>query len=181
MLHNCLTGTERTGNSGHTALGDGEHRIDNTLTGDQRRIRNQLLLVGTAHTNRPLLHQCQWMFCTIIIHNHANGLFYRVGTTLNGLDRTLNPVRNHNLLLYHAGLLNGANDIAGNHLITDLGSRNELPLFLSVQSGNRDTSGNIRTGHLYHAFQWTLDTIIHRLDQAGTQFHRKGSAGTVYF
>ncbi len=58
MLHNGFARPKGTRNRRDAAFGDGEQRINNTLTGDQRHIRRQFFLVGTAFSNRPALHQC---------------------------------------------------------------------------------------------------------------------------
>ena len=56
MLRDCLTGTERSGDSSDTALCDREESIDYALTGDERLDRRKFFLVRTSAADRPLLH-----------------------------------------------------------------------------------------------------------------------------
>ena len=59
MLYHGLAGAEGTGYRGGAAFGDGEQGVDNPLPRHHRRSGRGLLFVGTAHTNRPFLHQRQ--------------------------------------------------------------------------------------------------------------------------
>ena len=54
MLYDRLARTERAGDRRNTAFGDGEQGVDDPLTGDQRFIRGELLLVGPPDADRPL-------------------------------------------------------------------------------------------------------------------------------
>ena len=160
MLRDRLSGSERSGNRGNSALGNREESINNPLPGDQRHIRRKLFRIGSAPAHRPLLHQCQRLLSLLCLHN-GNGFLYRVGTGLNALQPALHAVRNHNFLLHHGGLLNGSQNVPGFYFFSRLCRCVELPFFIPVQSGYLHASGQqIALGFLHDFVQWSLNTVI---------------------
>ncbi len=175
MLDDGLTGTERSGNRGNTALGDGEEAVDDTLTGDQRGVGSELGLVGTALTDRPLLGHGD-IHIALFGLNDRYGLADIEGAGLDRLDLSGNPVGDHYLLCNNGCLLDSSDDVTGFNLVADSRCSHEVPLLLLIEGGNFDTAGQpVRAGHLHDDVQGPLDTIVDGTNEAGSEVNRKGN------
>ena len=173
VLNDRFTGPEGAGNSSNTAFGNGEEGIDNTLTGDQRHIGSQLLLIGAALADGPALHKGQIFFAVF----GRYGSDRLVDGKTSGRDRgksTFDPVGDHDLLGDQGRFFDGSDDVAGNYLVADLGGSFKVPFLFAVQRRYLDTAGQqIGTGDFHDLVQGTLDTIVDRSDQTGAQFDGK--------
>ena len=173
MLRDRLSGSERSGNRGNSALGNREESINNPLPGDQRHIRRKLFRIGSAPAHRPLLHQCQRLLSLLCLHN-GNGFLYRVGTGLYALQPALHAVRNHNFLFHHGGLLNGSQNVPCLYFFSRLCRCVKFPFFIPVQSGYFHASGQqVALGFFHDFIQGSLNTVIDRSHQSGSQLYRK--------
>ena len=181
MLDHGLTGAEGTGDRSGTALGDGEHGVDDPLAGAQRHLGRELLLIGTANTDRPLLDHGQFLLLALVGVHRGHHFGDGVGTALDLLDGARDAVGNHDLVHGGAGLLDGADDVAAGDLVAGLGSGLKLPLFLTVQRGHLNASCDGGAGELHDLLQGALNTVVNIFQQAGAQLNGQGRAGGDYF
>ena len=178
MLHHRLAGAEGAGHGGGTALGDGEHGVDDTLAGLQGSLRRELLLIGAAYADRPFLHHGQLPYLAVCGADTGDGLG---NVVLPGLcqpfHRTGQAVGNHDLVQHDLRLGNGAQYVTGRHTVADPGHGSELPQLLPVQRRHLDAAGDVGAHTAHDLLQRTLDAVINILDQAGTQLHAQRRAG----
>ena len=139
MLNNRLAASEGSRYGCHTAFCDGEEHVNHALSGDQRHAGRQFLLIWTAFTNRPFLHQ-SYVFVAFRRRNDCDDIFYGKFSGFDLLDRTLDAVGDHDPLLHHCGLLYGTDDVSGLHCIAGLCSRNKVPFQITLQGGNLHTA-----------------------------------------
>ena len=179
MLHHRLARTEGAGDGGGAAFRHGEEGVHDPLAGLEGDHRGILVLIGTAHTDRPFLHHGQLMLLALFVHQDGDLVQHGVGAGLNGLNGTAHFGRDHNLVEDGVGLLNGADDVAADHLVAGLDSGVKIPFLIPVQGGNLHTAGQVVPFDLPHDdLQRALDAVVDVLDQAGAQLHRKGGAGS---
>ena len=139
MLDNRLAASEGSRYGCHTAFCDGEEHVNDTLSGDQRHAGRKFLLVGTAFTHRPFLHQGH-ILVAVRRRNHCNHIFYRKFSRFDLLDGTLDTVGDHDPLLHYCSLLYSTDDISGFHRIAYDGRRDEVPFQITLQGGNLHTA-----------------------------------------
>ena len=177
MLHHGLAGTEGPGDCGGTALGDGKHGIDNTLAGVHGPAGDVLLLIGSCDTDGPTLDHGELMLHALGILHHGHHVFHNVLAALHADDLAGDAVGDHDLMQDGAGLLDGAQHIAGIDLVAGLCHGDEVPLLLPVQGRNIDASGDAVAGLGTHLGQGALDAVIDVIQHAGAKLHGHGHAG----
>ena len=139
MLNNGLAASERSRYGCHTAFGDGEEHVNHALSCNQRHTGRQFLLIRTAFTNRPFLHQSYILIALRSCYD-SDDLFYRKFSCLDLFDRSLDTIGDHNPLFYHCGLLYRSYNIAGFHSITYISCRYKIPFQITLQGGNLHTA-----------------------------------------
>ncbi len=178
VLHHGLAGAEGTGHGGGAALGDGEHGVDDALAGLERCHRRELLLIGTADADGPLLHHGQLPDLTLVgadLGDHVlNGVAAFRGDPLHG---AADAVGHHDLVEDGAGLRHGAQHVAADDLVARLSHGGPLPLLVAGQRGHLDAAGDVGAHPLDDLLQRALDAVVDVLDQAGTQLHAQRRAG----
>ena len=182
MLHHGLAGAEGAGNGRRTTLGNGEHGVDDALTGGQRPLGGILLGVGAAHTDGPLLHHGELHFPALLGAEDSHGLMDGVLALGGHLhDGAAHFRGHHDLVEHHGGLRHGADDVAAHHLCAFLHGGGELPLLLGVQGGDFHTTGDAGAHLLHDLLQRALDAVVDALDHAGPQLDAHGSTGGDHF
>ena len=180
VLHHGLAGAEGAGDCRRAALGDGEHGVDDPLTGAQRPLGRILLRIGTAHTDGPLLEHGEGDFPAVLGLEGGDGLRHVEGAALDGGDGAAHGGRHHDLMEHNGRLLNCAQNVAADDLIAHLGHRVELPLLLVVHGGDLHAAGDAGTHLLHDLLQRTLDSVINALDHAGAKLHAHRRAGGLH-
>ena len=178
MLGNSLTGTEGAGDGCDTALGDREHRVDDALTGDQGHVGVDLVLVGTAYTDRPLLHETNVLFGAIGGGQDCDDLFDRVVAFRDGLDGAALEVRGyHDLVVDNVRFLNGTDDVTGHDGVACSDAGDEVPFLFTVQGRDFDTSLEVVPDHRADVLQRSLDTVVNCSNEAGPELYAQRSTG----
>ena len=131
MLDNGLSTTEWSGNCCYTTLCDREECIDNSLSCDERHNRRNLLCIRTTLTNRPFLHQCQFLI-TLCCLNYTYSFFYCEISALDLFYSSFYTIWNHDLLSYDNCLLYGSDHISGLYLVPCLNAWNKWPFDVSL-------------------------------------------------
>ncbi len=140
-----------------------------------------LVLVGPAHADGPLLHHGQRVLLPLLVHHHGHRVQHGEGAGLDGLHGALQGGGHHDLVEHHAGLLDGAQHVAADHLVAGLGHGGEVPLLLPVQGGHLHATGQVVVPRLPHdALQGALDAVVDVLNDAGAQLHAHGRAGGLH-
>ena len=181
MLHDGLTGAEGAGDGCRTALGDGEHGVNNSLAGAEGHLGGELLDVGATHTDGPLLHHGQFLLLALVGVDDGDGLQDGVGAGLDVSDGAGDAMGNHDLVDGGGSLLDGADDVTAGDGVAHLGGGDEVPLLLSVQRRNLDASGDGGAGDLHDLLQGTLDTVVNIFKQAGAKLNGQRGAGGDHF
>ena len=173
MLNNRLTASERSRNGSHTTFGDWEHTVNNSLSCYERLFWRKLFLIRTTFTNRPFLHHGQ-LFVSVFCLQYTYNFFYGKLTGFDLFDFTFYIWRNHNLLFHNDGLFYCTKYVSAFYFISDLCNRYEVPLFVSFQCRNLNTSLQaVASGYFHNIVQWSLDTIVDAGDQSRSQFYGK--------
>ena len=176
LLGHGLPGSERTGNTGCTALGEREQEVEDAHSSDEGGVRRVLRLEGARRANGPLLH-------------HLN-----LGAVLEGGDRlgdveiaaldALDGARHvgwdHDLVDDGLGFLHVADDVAARDRVTDGSHRLEGPGLLHVEGVSVDTTGDEEAHLLLERLERTLDTVVNLGEQTGSQRHREGLLGVQH-
>ena len=180
MLDNRLAASERAGNCCHTTLGNREHGINNTLSCYQRFSWRKFLLIWTATSYRPVLHQGQ-LFIAVCCGKNCNGLIHGKLAGFNFLQSTFHIGRYHDLLCNNDSLLNGSKNIAALQRISHLRNRNEIPFFVPLQGRNLNASFQVVAAcYLHDVIQRTLYSIVNACNKARTKLHGKGHLHGLY-
>ena len=178
MLGNGFARAEGPGNGCHAALGNGEQAVDHALAGDQRHIGAQLLLIGAAAAHGPVLQHGDLFFAAVRQNHYGHGFGDGKIALGNAFQHTACPLRNHDLMHDHGGLLHGAQHIAGNQSIAGLGHGHKMPLGRTVQTGNLYAAGQKVAARGFHDLeQRALNAVVNALDQAGAQLNAHGHTG----
>ena len=177
MLDHRLARAEGARDGRCAALGDREERIDDALAAVHRAGRDILALVGTGDTDRPALHQAELVINALLIGQNSHGVGHDKAAALDGLQRAGHFGRDHDAVQDGAGLLYGADDVAGAQLIADRGGRDEVPLLLAVQSRDVGAAGDGVARQGAHLGQGPLNAVVDVVEHAGSEFHGHGHAG----
>ena len=181
MLHHRLTGTEGAGDSGGAALGDGEHGVDDPLAGLEGGHRVVLFLVGTAHTDRPLLDHGQGHDLALVGLDLGHHLVDDVVAGSDGpVDNAADAVGHHDLVEHHFRLRDGTQHVAADHPVTHLGYGGIGPLLLTAQGRHLHAALEVGARHADDLLQRTLDTVVDILNDAGAQLHGQGRTGGLH-
>ena len=81
---------------------------------------------------------------------------------------------------HRGGLLNGADDVARVQLVAGLRNGLEMPFLFVVEGGHVDTSFEVGARDLHDLVQRTLDAVVDRADQTGTELNGERSAGGLH-
>ena len=180
MLHDGFTRAERTRHRRHTALGDGEQRVDDALTRHERDIRRQLAAIGTPDTHRPRLHQRQ-RYIAVIGGDRVHRVRHRVVALGNGGDSAAHVVRQHNLVGHHGGFLYHTDRVAADHAVADRDGRSEVPVLVARQRRHLHAALQIGAAHLHDLRQRALDAVEDRADQTRSELHTQRFARGHHF
>ena len=178
VLNDGLARAERAGNCRSTALCYREERVDYSLSGVHRARRHALGCIGSAYTDRPLLHQGKLMLFAFVILKHGNGLRYGEVAALDAQKLAAHVGRHHYFVQNGACFLNGTDNVAACKLIALVCGRRECPLFLAVERRNVGAAAYGRAGQLADLRQWALDTVVDILQHTRSELdgHRHARA-----
>ena len=178
MLHDGLAAAERAGDGCRAALGDGEHGVDDALSGVQRTAGGEFAGVRALDTHRPALDHIQ-LDLAAVAERQAGDLFldgeFAAADPLHGalLDRR----GDHDLVEDGGRLLHGAEHVAGDELIALLRRRDEVPDLLAVERRNAHAAGDRLAGEIADLRQGTLDAVIDIFEHAGPELHAQRHTG----
>ena len=177
MLHHGLARAEGAGDSGGAALGDGEECVDDALAGVHGAGGDEFSLVGALDTDGPALHHGEGPLALVGL-DLRHGLIDGVLALLDDPGHLAgDAVRDHDLVKDGAGLLHGAEHIAGADLVAGLGDGDELPLLCAVEGRHIRAAGDAVAGEGAHLGQRALDAVIDIVQHAGSEFDGHGHTG----
>ncbi len=178
MLGHGLTGSESAGDGSRTALGDGEHGIDDSLSGHQRNRCRKAVVCGSGHTDGPVLGHTQFL-CAAVGKLQGDQCFVNgIVAVRNDADYVSFYIRGHHALVYDGpGLRYQCNDLTGSQMIADRSDDVCMPFFCAVQGIHADTAGNERPAGICDLFQGTLDPVKNIVQDAWGQGHGHGASG----
>ena len=136
MLCNGFTASERSRNSGNTALCNWEKSVNYTLTRYKRYIGSKLFSKGASLSYRPFLHESYSIFIAFFICKNTDCIRYFIIALGDFLYFTAHSRRNHYFMVYNICFLNSSNYIAAYNFISIFYAGNKMPHFLSVESRN---------------------------------------------
>ena len=180
MLDNGLAAAEGAGHRRHAALGDGEERIHDALTGNHGLCGRQFLFIGTAATNRPCLEHGILRHVAVFVLDLVNRIQDGSLAAEHPLHGAFLAGRQHDLVQYGRGLLDHADDVAAHYMVADTHLGFKLPFLLAVQLGNLHAAGNTVARLFVQHVQRTLDAVEDTLDQPRGQFHGQRGTGGLH-
>src|SRR5699024_4658752 len=102
-----------------SSLGDGKHRIQNSLTRNQRNRGGVAVQRRTRHADRPFLAQRQRLFRPVRELQRYDGVQNRIFSVRNHMpDSALQLRRYHGLMHNGMGFLSLGNDSSAAYLLT---------------------------------------------------------------
>ena len=131
VLYHRFSGSERTGNRRYTSLCNREEGVNDSLSGNQGHVRRQLLFVGTLSSDRPSLHQTD-LFHAVLRAKLRNVIRDLEVALRDGFNRSLHAIRHHDFLRNDSRLLDGSQNVARHHFVTDLRDRYKMPNLISL-------------------------------------------------
>ena len=171
MLGDGLAAAERAGNRRNAALGYREECVDNSLTRYKGHVGRELLCIGSALSDRPLLHEGECVIFTVILGDNA----YRVGDgeipLAYALDRAGDGRGNHYFVVDYIGLLDCAEHVAALDPVARLDGGNKVPAGVSAQGGDLYTPRQAVAHEVAYDVQRALDTVEYALDEAGAELN----------
>lgn len=172
-----LSTSEGTRNTDSTTLDTREQGVQHSLTDNERCVRRELLVDRSGHTDRPGVHHAVFRLDSIEL-NFQQLLLDSVASRLGYAgDGTPRAGREDDLVVVHQAVLeNGTPDVTTGDVIADLVLAGlEVPLLLTIQGVNRDTTGDVDTlGLVRDRLQGPLNSIVNRFHQTGAQLDRQG-------
>ncbi len=177
MLHDGLAGTKGAGDCGGTALGDGEHGVNNALAAVHGAAGNILARIGSGNTDGPVLDHGELMLNALFVPDDCDDIGDNMLAELNAHDLSGDTGGNHDLVEDSAGLLHRAEHIAGAYLIAGIGDGHKIPLFLAVERGDIDAAADAVAGLGAHLGQGALDTVIDIVQHTRSKLNGHGHTG----
>lgn len=158
-----LAATEGTGNGASTTESRRVERIEHTLTSQQGLTGLHLLEARSRSSNGPEVRQLDLLNTLGSLHLAECIGDVEVTVLRHADESALHARLNHDAMLREESvLLDRANNIAAEHVLAlnEASSSLEGPLFLLVETGHLDTSGDEHTaGDLRNGLERTLNTI----------------------
>ena len=177
VLHHGLAGAEGAGDGGGAALGDGEERVDDALAAVHGAAGHILAGVGPGNTHRPALDHGQIVELALLVPDGGDDLVHGVQAAADEDHLALKSVGHHDLVQDGAGLLDGAQHVAGGELVAHLGHGHEVPLLFPVQGLDVGAAGDAVAGEGAHLGQGALDAVIDIVQHTGSKLHGHGHTG----
>ena len=181
MLGHGLSCSETAGNGSGAAFGDGEHGVQDSLSGHQRNGSGIPPPGGAGNPDGPFLAQGQILFGTVRKLQRHDGIQNSVLTVGSHPGyRTRHIGGTMDLCTMEAVSLSFRDD--GSRRKPDLPAppSDELPFFLSVQGIYADAPADVFAGMLGDFPQGALDTVKNVVEDSGAQGHGNGVSGAGY-
>lgn len=175
-----LAASEGTRNADGTTLHTREESIQHSLADNEGRIGGLSVTDGAGHTDGPSLHHAELGLLAfkldlqkLLIHSIATG----GGDAGNGTAGTRGQ---KDLVVVHQAVLeHGTPNVSSSNVVADLEvDRLEIPLLLTIQRIDANTTGNVDTlGLVGDSTEGSLNTVVDRLHQTGAQLDGQGLTG----
>ena len=179
MLHNGLARTERAGDGGGAALGDGEERVDNTLSAVHGAAGDILLGIRARDTHGPALQHGQLMLAALCVAHDGNRLRHGELTALHAHDLAGHAGGHHDLVAYRARLLHRAEHVTGGDLVAGLRHGDKVPLLFAVEGRHVRAARDGVAGEAAHLGQRALDAVVDIVEHTGSKLDGHGHAGCL--
>jgi len=177
MLCYCFTASERSGNSGNTALCNGEECINYTLSCYKKCIGCFLFFIRSFTTYRPSLHHRHLKIVTLIVCNNRNGFFDSKFAFFNFFYSSAMLIRNHDTAFNNGCFLNNTDYVTGLYLIADSTLWNKFPFLFSVKRRYFNTSSDVITAYSVKAFKRSLNTVIYCRNKSRSKLNAHRHSG----
>ena len=181
MLGHGLSRSETAGNGSGAAFGDGEHGVQDSLSGHQRNGSGIAPPGGAGNPDGPFLAQGQILFGTVGKLQRHDGIQNSVLTVGSHPGyRTRHIGRNHGFVYDGSRFLSFRDDGSAGNLISRRHRQMNLPFFLSVQGIYADAPADVFSGMMGDFPQGALDTVKNVIEDSGAQGHGNGVSGAGY-
>ena len=175
MLGHSFSGTESSGNSGCSALGDWKQCIEDTLTGNQWNAGCVTLIGRTWNSDWPFLCQFDFVRGSVRRFYNADGVGDGVLSVRNdAFYNTINVRRNHGFVENGFCLRYFCNDRAWMDVLSLLDDDMGIPFFMDIKRFHIDTAGNVLAGFFGNFLQRSLDTVKNIMNDTRSEHNGNG-------
>ncbi|OQB23646.1 MAG: hypothetical protein BWY11_01727 [Firmicutes bacterium ADurb.Bin182] len=179
MLHDGLSASERPGDRGDAAFGDGKQSVDNALARDHGLVGRKFLPVRPSLTDGPFLQHRQLHFAVFCLKLRDGLHDIRLSGMYPG-KLAGNIGGNHNLVKDGLRFPNRAENVPRHQLGPDRCRRNEIPQALMIEPVRLDAARNAVPRAFAKNCKRPLYAVIYAFDKSRGQFHRKRCVCALY-
>ena len=159
------------------ALHEREEGVDDARAGHERLGGGDLAAVRPRDADRPALHHEQVDLGAVGRAQPSDRLLDGVGAAGDRDDLAAHAGRDHDPVLDHDVLGDGADDVAGLDRLAGLHGRRELPALLAVEAGRADAAREERAGLALERVERALHAVVDGLEHARAELDRERRAG----